>query len=380
MTLDYGYDGQKKNLSVTAGSQLELAPPVRAGYAFQGWFYDAAFTQPVAAAFYPGASATLYAKWQAQGVEYTVEYYLENPETNTYEKDDARTARGRAETGQMVKDDAFQLSIPYYKYVTEAGSISTAIVKGDGSTVLKLYYRGRRVDVQYYAGAGRYHLMYTDYNINLAKGEYSTKGTSSAWIASSKPADKQYERVWAWCIDGGGSNGAQGILWEDNDQTKILYAAWTPMLAKYTVYYTNDPAGSTTRAPFREFSAAIGKVPTNFTLYEFDGYIPDKSRGIYVSQQPVKADGTSQYVVYYMADSYRNFRVEYYFEDAQTGKYVRDDAKTVYTTGLLDTIITAASYNSSIPGYKYSIKLGNPSQIQITTDGLVLRLYYEIDA
>ena len=81
-----------------------------------------------------------------------------------------------------------------------------------------------------------------------------------------------------------------------------------------------------------------------------------------------------------MADSYRNFRVEYYFEDAQTGKYVRDDAKTVYTTGLLDTIITAASYNSSIPGYKYSIKPGNPSQIQITTDGLVLRLYYEIDA
>ncbi len=73
VTLTYIENGGRplKDVTVTKGSSVELATPVREGYTFEGWFYDSALTK---SAGMGGTRITLnkdtavYAKWSRTGV------------------------------------------------------------------------------------------------------------------------------------------------------------------------------------------------------------------------------------------------------------------------------------------------------------------------
>lgn len=61
----------------TAADLAAITPPTRTGYTFTQWWADAARTQPVDLPLRD--TATLYAGWQGQDVEYHVSYWLEKP-------------------------------------------------------------------------------------------------------------------------------------------------------------------------------------------------------------------------------------------------------------------------------------------------------------
>lgn len=88
--LDGGTNAPGNPDTYTEGSAVKLADPTRAGYSFEGWYTDPAYTEKIGAI---GADATqdftLYAKWKAR--EYAISYELAggtnasgNPAAYTY--------------------------------------------------------------------------------------------------------------------------------------------------------------------------------------------------------------------------------------------------------------------------------------------------------
>ena len=104
---------------------------------FDGWYKDEACTEPADTKVTLNSDVTVYAKWKAKEVNYTIAYFKQvwNNETNSasyvYDSSEVKTAEvGTSVTGSNAK------SFDYYSY---KGS-DRATVKADGSTVVKVYY------------------------------------------------------------------------------------------------------------------------------------------------------------------------------------------------------------------------------------------------
>ena len=100
------------------------------GYAFFSWDYD--FSTPIT------SNITVNATWKAnEDTPYKVEYYLENVDKNGYDLIDSETQNLTGTTDTTVR--ASRKTFEHFE-LEETKSNLTGRIKGDGSTVLKLYY------------------------------------------------------------------------------------------------------------------------------------------------------------------------------------------------------------------------------------------------
>ena len=168
--------------------------PNRAGYWFDGWF-DAA---EGGNAFTFGETLTsntvLYARWTPVDVNYTIAIWLEKsmysgPE-DKYEFGVA--IHGKAKTGDVVGYDYDALTTDQKKEADEVIKISNGkytryifekadapiTVKGDGSSILNVYYRLKRFKVEFYHSNTPRTLYGTDYNKlgSASESSYSKVG------------------------------------------------------------------------------------------------------------------------------------------------------------------------------------------------------------
>ena len=122
----------------------EETTPTKPGYTFAGWFNG---SEEVENGAKVNAPMTLKAHWNASEVNYTVIHWWENADDNGYSFHESETKKGLtdAETnavaksyetkgknifGETVKDKAFT-----------ASTISQKTIKGDGSTIVNVYYK-----------------------------------------------------------------------------------------------------------------------------------------------------------------------------------------------------------------------------------------------
>ena len=129
------------------GSSAEAPEaPTRPGYTFAGWYLDNdTFAQ--AADFNKITSeTTVYAKWTAENTSYTVIHFLENADDDGYSSKAIETKTGT--TGTKTKETAKN-----YKGFT-AQTITQETIKGDGSTIVKVYYKRNVYSVKFYVGSG----------------------------------------------------------------------------------------------------------------------------------------------------------------------------------------------------------------------------------
>ena len=73
-------------------------------YAFDGWYTDEDCTTAFTATTMPAENITLYAKWNAGQVNYTVNYYLQNVDGSTYPTAPSETVTRSGVTGQVIGD------------------------------------------------------------------------------------------------------------------------------------------------------------------------------------------------------------------------------------------------------------------------------------
>ena len=117
--------------------------PARPGFAFGGWFTDAALTS-VANFAQIKVSTKLYAKWtERTDVQYTVQHMIENADNDGYSLKETETQRGQ--TGALTRATAKK----YDGFTAQA--ITQETINGDGSTMVKVYYKRNVYSVTFWS-------------------------------------------------------------------------------------------------------------------------------------------------------------------------------------------------------------------------------------
>ena len=169
------------------------AAPVRHGYAFAGWHTDEALTQPANFAQIK-VSTKLYAKWtERTDVQYTVQHMIENADNDGYSLKETETKRGQ--TGALTRATANK----YDGFTAQA--ITQETIQGDGSTMVKVYYKRNVYSVTFWSikwqGGiifGKYvkDKEFTEYRITAKYGaNISKKWPGGNWATS--PGDSTYQ-------------------------------------------------------------------------------------------------------------------------------------------------------------------------------------------
>lgn len=201
--------------AVTAPSANDLS---RAGYAFGGWYTDKSCSSEneFTAATMPAENITLYAKWNAGQVNYTVNYYLQNVDGTTYPDTPSETVTGSDETGQTV-----DVQKSYEGFTPKSDTPSSITLQADSAqNVVNLYYTRNRYILSFSLGDG----------VRLDEGSAPTGGDTyyGAEISVDMSNAKRTGYTFAgWYEDVEYTTPWSGMTMPARDLT--LYAKWDTM-------------------------------------------------------------------------------------------------------------------------------------------------------
>ncbi|HFU3725816.1 TPA: InlB B-repeat-containing protein [Streptococcus suis] len=127
---------------------LTTTIPTREGYTFDGWYDNANLTgSPISGSVTLDKNKTLYAKWKADTVKYTIAYYKEVYNNSTgqtdYAYDSSINATGQVGTTVQASSAPNMSNVPLgYERETRYGSNASSSIEinSDGQSVLKVYY------------------------------------------------------------------------------------------------------------------------------------------------------------------------------------------------------------------------------------------------
>lgn len=166
------------------------ADPVRHGYAFAGWYADEALTQPANFAQIK-VSTKLYAKWtERTDVQYTVQHMIENADNDGYSLKETETKRGQ--TGALTRATANK-----YDGFT-AQTITQETINGDGSTMVKVYYKRNVYSVTFWSIKWEGGFLFGEYVKDKEFTEYRITAKYGANISKKWPGGN-------WATSPGGS-------------------------------------------------------------------------------------------------------------------------------------------------------------------------------
>ncbi|NMI06828.1 hypothetical protein HF638_22840 [Paenibacillus sp. SZ31] len=138
MTLAGGYAGAPRvSLTGAGGKNIAARVPVptRPGYTFAGWSPDIPSTMPI-------VDTTYTAQWKGnEGTPYQVVHLLQNIGSDTYTVVDTESYRGATNTEANVADAKPKSYAGFVRDDSVPGAVLTALIEGNGTTVLKVYYK-----------------------------------------------------------------------------------------------------------------------------------------------------------------------------------------------------------------------------------------------
>ena len=246
---------------------IDSSTPIKVGYTFSGWNTkqdgtgnNLTGTQKLT------KDTTLYAKWTPNtNTKYTVEHYKEQLE-GSYVKADTDNLTGTTDT--QINAQSKTNYTGYNLDTNVAGTVTTGTIKGDGSLVLKLYYKLNEYTVTFKNDKGTI--------INTQKVKFG--GNAILPSNPTKDKDEQYTYTFEKWVD---SSGA------DIDLTNITsdmeaFASYTKEKNKYTItFYDEDGTtklGEST-VDYGENATAPEtptKVEDNTYTYAFEKWVTEK--------------------------------------------------------------------------------------------------------
>ena len=161
----------------------ESTTPTRPGYTFDCWYDGSSKVENGATVTNP---MTLKAYWNASEVNYTVIHWWENADDDGYSFHESETNKGL--TGTEVNAKAKS----YDGFTTQL--VTKKTIKGDGSTIVSVYYKRNIYKVEFFSEGGR--RQYTDltieakYEQDISK-QWPTKDGSSSWL--TKPNGNTFQ-------------------------------------------------------------------------------------------------------------------------------------------------------------------------------------------
>lgn len=126
------------------GASVKVENPTKPGYTFSGWEPDVPATMPV-------NGGTHTAQWQKNNANYTVQYWQENADDDGYSYKESTTKSAPSGNAVSGTDDKTYAGFTYNAEKTD----KDVIVKGDGSTVVNVYYKRNVYEVKFYKWQSR---------------------------------------------------------------------------------------------------------------------------------------------------------------------------------------------------------------------------------
>lgn len=164
----------------------ESTTPTKPGYTFDGWYNGSTKIETGATVT---SSMTLTAQWKAAEVNYTVIHWLENADDDGYSYDKSENKTG------MTGSEATATANSYDGFTAQ--SVAKKIIKGDGSTIVSVYYKRNVYEVRFYSFGekggflkpGKDPVEYPNLKITAKYGQdiskqWPTKNGSSTWGTS----------------------------------------------------------------------------------------------------------------------------------------------------------------------------------------------------
>jgi len=335
------------------------AEPVRAGYTFLGWAYSASAGaadivtgQSVSnLTTTNGATITLYAIWLANtNTTYKVEHYQENL-VGGYTLYETTTQIG---TTGAIGVAVYKTYQGFMSNTTYPSSLSSGIILGNGSLVLRVYYDRISYLISFNTNGGS--------AISSISGKYGT-----SFAAPANPTKTGYT-----------FNGWSPILPSTIPAANLTVAAqWTAN--QYNIVYNGNGATSGTMPNQSMTFGTSANLSSNSFIkngYTFNGWSTTASGGTEYSDGVsfvMLTTGLTLYAVWVPAAG-TQFKVEHYLQSISGASYSL--GLTTTQTGTTGDIGWAAW--QAIPGFTSSP--GNSNNLVagiIAGDGsLVLRLYY----
>ena len=151
--------------------------PTKPGYSFGGWYNGTEIVENGSAVTTP---MTLKAHWKAAKVSYTVIHWWENADDDEYSFHESENKTGLTGTEANAKAKSYE--------GFTAQPVTKKTIKGDGSTIVSVYYKRNMYDVKFYSYSSWYTSSkeYTDLRITAKYGQdiskqWPTKNGSSTW-------------------------------------------------------------------------------------------------------------------------------------------------------------------------------------------------------
>ena len=176
------------------GTPTEPTEPTKPGYTFGNWYLDADCKKPAVFSNITD-TRTVYADWILEGnVKYTVLHMQENADDDGYSTKDITTDSGEAGFHTNAKPMSYQ--------GFTAQPITQQTINGDGSTIVKVYYKRNVYQVKFYYYDsflfwGEWK-EYEEYRITAKYGAYigdkwPTKNGSSTWSTTKNLSEGPFQ-------------------------------------------------------------------------------------------------------------------------------------------------------------------------------------------
>ncbi|WP_234792811.1 InlB B-repeat-containing protein [Streptococcus equinus] len=315
--------------------------PQKKGYSFDGWYDNPELTgNKITGNVTLNSDMTLYAKWKADTVPYTIAYYKEvyDNATNTthYVYDSAINRTGTVDT-TVTASSAPDLAVVPKGYQREnasggPNSTSSIVVAADGSSVLNVYYSLIRYTFVFdlnlssiFQGGS---LGRIDIGGQVYKGsEYRItdivlgQDVSSVWPSSTSNPREVYslnylgqvstERLFdSW--DNEYKTKRQEVVPEllpSSGTTRTFKATWTNRGTTYTAeYWLQQPDGSYVKSD--KYSQSFIFNSGTFTAKEIYGYTYRTNQNFVANGTQYYGTSGTTYRFYYDRDSYN---IDYYY-------------------------------------------------------------------
>ena len=289
----------------------EMPTTTREGYTFEGWYAEPELTNKVETLpeKYPAGTTTYYAKWTANtNTKYTVEFYYqtEGNYKNVADFTDERT--GTTDTlAQVTENDKNPAQDKVgYVYDESAANVLKGTIAGDGSLVLKVYFK-QQFTVTYKPGTQGAFTEQTktglDYGTATPAFEGNTTGKPGYTFAGWQPSVARKVT----------SNAEYVAQWTANTNTKYTVEHYLQKLNKTDEYDLKETENNLTGTT-GELTNAQAKSYDGFTAQPFE-------------QKEIAGDGTTVVKIYYTRNNYQ-YKIQYWYENEQ-GTYELLQPETV---------------------------------------------------
>lgn len=292
----------------------EMPTTTREGYTFEGWYAEPELTNKVETLpeKYPAGTTTYYAKWTANiNTKYTVEFYYqtEGNYKNVADFTDERT--GTTDTlAQVTENDKNPAQDKVgYVYDESAANVLKGTIAGDGSLVLKVYFK-QQFTVTYKPGTQgafeeqtRRGLDYGTATPEFECGPTGPTGKPGYTFAEWEPSVAKEVT----------SNAEYEAQWKANTNTKYTVEHYLQKLNKTDEYDLKETENNLTGTT-GELTNAQAKSYDGFTAQPFE-------------QKEIAGDGTTVVKIYYTRNNYQ-YKIQYWYENEQ-GTYELLQPETV---------------------------------------------------